>query len=639
VFHLTHQQGEFPMRREPWGSSPLDQPNPALFSPGDQLLGYGVAAAGVAGGLVWATGQVAGLAFGHTWLHVDPAELAGVLVHLREHLGDPQLAWPTDAQRALPGPVGMYATFTATTAAAGTAAGQVLRLVGAGDRPRLGRPARATREKSSTWARRSELRGLLVRHPAPGRLVLGRTGGLTGRLLAAEDCHSVLVYGPPGSHKTVGVVIPAMLEWDGPVVSTSVKPDVLHATLAERRAMGQVWVYDPLGVTGERSARWTPLASCRTWHGALTTAYFLAQAADLGTGAATSAEHQYWTRAGVKFLAPMLLAAATSDRSMADVLAWVNLREDKEITQALAEHGHAGAQNAWEAVQFATDRRLDSLYATAEDLLGVYEDDRVAASTEGHDLDPAELLAGPNTLYLYAPPHEQKRLRPLFETITAQVVRVAQEQAARMPGGMLDPRLLLALDEAGNVAALADLPELATTGRAQGIQLLSVWHDEAQLERRYGPAAATVVNGHRAKVFLSGLADLGALERASKLIGDQALPELSASVDTTGRQSTSQSTTWRPLVPVDELRRLGPREAIVVYGHHRPVKVRLRPWFDRREQARRAREQQRATRAKQRVERRAERAAARAEQRATARARRLLGGSPGREREEVDRDR
>jgi type IV secretion system protein VirD4 len=536
----------------------------------------------------------------------------------------------------------MYATFTATTAAAGTAAGQVLRLIGTGDRPRLGRPGRATRERSSTWARRSELRGLLVRHPAPGRLVLGRTGGLTSRLLAAEDCHSVLVYGPPGSHKTVGVVIPAMLEWDGPVVSTSVKPDVLHATLAERRAMGQVWVYDPLGMTGERSARWTPLASCRTWHEALTTAYFLAQAADLGSagGGATSAEHQYWTRAGVKFLAPMLLAAATSDRTMADVLAWVNLREDKEITAALAEHGHAGAQNAWEAVQFATDRRLDSLYATAEDLLGVYEDDRVAASTDGCDLDPAELLLGPNTLYLYAPPHEQKRLRPLFETITAQVVRVAQEQAARSPGGMLDPRLLLALDEAGNVAALADLPELATTGRAQGIQLLSVWHDEAQLERRYGPAAATVVNGHRAKVFLSGLADLGALERASKLIGDHALQELSPSVDSTGRHSTSQSTTWRPLVPMDELRRLGPREAIVVYGHHRPVKVRLRPWFDGREQARRQREQQRATRAKQRTEQRAERAAARAEQRATARARRLLGGS-GRqcEREEVDRDR
>src|SRR4029453_6827226 len=100
------------MRRDPLSGSPWpDRPEPPPFSPGDQLLGYGVAAAGIAGGLMWATGQMAGLAFGHTWLHVDPAELAGVLVGLREHLRDPQLAWPADAQQALPGPIGMYATF------------------------------------------------------------------------------------------------------------------------------------------------------------------------------------------------------------------------------------------------------------------------------------------------------------------------------------------------------------------------------------------------------------------------------------------------------------------------------------------------------------------------------------------------
>jgi type IV secretion system protein VirD4 len=236
------------MRPDPWASGPpwRDRQELPPFGPGEQLLGYGMTATGIAGGLVWATGQVAGLAFGHTWLHVDPGELASVLIHLREHLGDPQFAWPADAQAALPGPVGMYAAFTATTGAAATAAGQVLRLVGAGDRPRLGRSGRAVREKSSTWAHQGELRGLLVRHPQPGRLVLGRRGGVTGRLLAAEESHSVLVYGPPGSFKTAGLVIPAILEWDGPVVSTSVKPDVLRASLRERRAVGEVWVYDPL---------------------------------------------------------------------------------------------------------------------------------------------------------------------------------------------------------------------------------------------------------------------------------------------------------------------------------------------------------------------------------------------------------
>jgi type IV secretory pathway TraG/TraD family ATPase VirD4 len=177
---------------------------------------------------------------------------------------------------------------------------------------------------------------------------------------------------------------------------------------------------------------------------------------------------------------------------------------------------------------------------------------------------------------------------------------------------MLDPRLLLALDEAGNVAALADLPELATTGRGQGIQILSVWHDEAQLRRRYGEAAPTVVNGHRAKLFLSGLADVGALESGSKLIGDEALVELNPSLDQYGRRSYGQSTTWRPLVAPDELRRL-----------HKPVKVRLRPWFERREQVRLQRGQWRALRARERAERRAGKAATAVE----AHAGRLLGDS------------
>jgi hypothetical protein len=70
-------------------------------------------------------------------------------------------------------------------------------------------------------------------------------------------------------------------------------------------------------------------------------------------------------------------------------------------------------------------------------------------------------------LYLYAPAHQQRLLRPLFETITQQVVAAAQEKAALSPNGLLNPRLGLFLDEAGNCAALSDLDVLATTARGR----------------------------------------------------------------------------------------------------------------------------------------------------------------------------
>jgi len=582
----------WPERQRP--AEPLD-----TLTPGDRALAACVVLVGVAAGLVWASGQLATLVFGHIWLHADPAEVAKVLWRLPHHWHDPALAWPADARRALPGPVGMYACFIVTTAVACVLAGGVLWLwrgAGPSPRPTTGVGwSRRQPEGSAAWAGQRELRPLRVRRPVPGRVVLGRAeGGLLPGLLAAEDCHSVLVFGPPGSFKTTGLVIPTILEWRGPVLTTSVKPDVIRATRAHRERRGEVVVIDPLGASGLPGAQWTPLAACGTWTGAQQTATSIAEAAD--SGHATTTEHKYWKTLGTKLLAPLLFAAAKSGRTMADVLGWIDLRDDEEVTRILVDTGVDGAINAWEASQARAERARDSVYGTAEDLLAIYADERVQAFTQGHDLDVESFLSGDNTVYLYAPVHEQRRLRPLFETVTTQLVQAAQERAARSPGGLLWPRFLAALDEAGNVAALELLPEWATTGRGQGIQLLSVWHDQAQLAHRYGDRAATVLNGHRAKVFLSGLADVGALELGSKLIGERQVTETNLSTDHYGRVSTSQSRTYRPLVPVEELRRLRPGEGIVLYGHLRPTKLRVRPHFQPREQRRRARAERQGAR-------------------------------------------
>jgi type IV secretion system protein VirD4 len=281
----------------------------------------------------------------------------------------------------------------------------------------------------------------------------------------------------------------------------------------------------------------------------------------------------------------MLFAAATKGLSMAEVLHWLDSREDQEVKDILEAAGVPAAIDAWESSQYRTDRAVDSLYATAEEVLHVYGNQRVAASTDGHDLDLDGFLSGDNTIYLYAPAHQQRLLRPLFETITQQVVAAAQEKAAVAPDGMLQPRLGLFLDEAGNCAALSDLDVLATTARGQGIQLVTVWHDKSQLEARYGPKASTILNNHRAKLFLSGLADLSALELGARLIGDQALTERNRSMGSDGRHSLNESTSYRPLLPIEDLRR-------------------LRPFYEPREQARRDRAEDRAARRAMRVERR-----------------------------------
>jgi hypothetical protein len=76
----------------------------------DTLLLVAIGTVLVVGGLVWLTGQLAGLLASGSWPHVPLAELPGILAHLREHPGDPAAAWPASVRNLLPGPLGMYAS-------------------------------------------------------------------------------------------------------------------------------------------------------------------------------------------------------------------------------------------------------------------------------------------------------------------------------------------------------------------------------------------------------------------------------------------------------------------------------------------------------------------------------------------------
>ena len=336
-------------------------------------------------------------------------------------------------------------------------------------------------------------------------MILGRTPGL-GRLLAAEDCHSVLVFGPTGSYKTSALVIPAVLEWSGPLVATSVKPDLLRATLAHRARLGQVLVIDP----------WAPPASRRPLvaagllfdlGGAQQTAVQLANAIEQTPTEEQRPEHRFWKTMGTKFLAPMLYAAATKGLSMAEVLHWLDSREDQEVKDILEAAGVPAAVDAWESSQYRTDRAVDSLYATAEEVLAVYGNQRVSASTDGHDLDLDTSCPGTTRSTCTPPPTSSGSSDRCSRRSPSRSWPPPKSRPPCRPTGC-SPRLGLFLDEAGNCAALSDLDVLATTARGQGIQLVTVWHDKSQLEARYGPKASTILNNHRAKLFLSGLADL-----------------------------------------------------------------------------------------------------------------------------------
>ena len=161
---------------------------------------------------------------------------------------------------------------------------------------------------------------------------------------------------------------------------------------------------------------------------------------------------------------------------------------------------------------------------------------------------------------------------------TQRVLTEAFARATRS-GRPLDPPLLVVLDETAHIAPLPELDGLAATCASHGIQIVTVWQDLAQVRGRYGARAPTVLNNHRAKLFLPGIADPDTLDYASRLIGDEEIAHPSVTRDHTGKRSTTSTTGPRRLLPPESLRCLARGRAVLVYGTLPPARLQLRPWW------------------------------------------------------------
>jgi type IV secretion system protein VirD4 len=387
----------------------------------------------------------------------------------------------------------------------------------------------------------------------------------------------VIVIAPTQTGKTTGLAIPAVLEWDGPVLATSVKTDLLRDTIAARRHRGEVRLFDPAGETGLESASWTPLAGCGDWAIARRTAAWLAEGAS--SSQRKIADSDFWYSSAAKLLAPMLFAAARAGASMGDVITWIDTQAVRDVMHILEATREGASINAMQASVLRDDRQRSSIYATAETILEAYADPRVLERARRCDIEPGEFLdGGCHTLYLSSTVREQRRLRPLFVALIQSVVQTAYERVA-FTGQPLDPPLLLVLDEAANIAPLPDLDVLASTGAGQGVQLLTVLQDLAQAHDRWGrERAETIVNNHRAKVIGSGASDPRTLEWLARLLGEEELDQRSSTTGD-GRHSQTNSVVFRAMAPANVVRQARAESAVLVNGNLPPAWIRLRPWY------------------------------------------------------------
>jgi type IV secretory pathway TraG/TraD family ATPase VirD4 len=518
--------------------------------------------------VLWATTGLASVLSGHPSA-VGLSSLAQLEAGLPSHLSDPAAAYDASLEHHMPGASLWWFAFAVVVIVTAAVAVFVAQLW-------LGSRASPS---DARWANWWDLRPLRTWRREPGRLVLGRVGR---RLVATEACHSVMVFGPTGSMKTTGLVIPSILEWDGPVLSTTIKSDVIEATYkARRHGGGRTWVFDPTEqLTEYQRSGWSPLDGCTEWERAKPTGQALASAAQTASGTDLR-DDSFWFGGAGRLLSLYLFAAAISGCTIDQVVRWVSVQERAEVEAILDRARDRFAIDAWAAAW--NDRRelRQDFFSTAVAALDSFSSPQVRETLRRSEIDFDRFLDGePNTIYITAPMMDQHMLRPLFSAFMTQAIDAVYAKASSHP---LSKPVLVVIDEAANIAPLEDLPSIAATARSHGIQLVTVWQDLAQVEERYRSSSRTLFNNHLAKVALSGSSDLTTLGYLSQLLGESVVSERSTHRDAVGVTSSTEAPRHRALAPIDSIRQMRRGHGLLVYGHLRPARLQLRlSWADRR---------------------------------------------------------
>jgi type IV secretion system protein VirD4 len=444
--------------------------------------------------------------------------------------------------------------------------------------------------RTAHWARAVDLRSLRGRPGRAGVFLLGRHGR---RRLVTQPETSVLVIGPTRSGKTAGLVIPNLLDWDGPAIATSTKSELVDLTAGRRQSLGPVHVYDPTGEIGDRfrTVTWSPIAGCEDLDRAWMVASWLCASLQQGGGRGDN-DWSHWAESGKLLIAPLLYVAAITGRTIVDVRTWIHgfdiatpislLEEMLLDPTALADADPIRAMSMLASVDQRPERERGTVFSTVMRIFNVFTERAVAESASSSRFDADEFLRGRGTLYLCTPRQAPERVASLFVGILMAVVTSAYARSERDGSHLQTATLGLFLDELANVVPIEDLPALASQGAGRGVMLMSIVQDLSQLRARYGvDKANTILNNHGCKVILPGISDPETGDVLGKLVGRTAYTEQQVSVGADGRISRSYSIRHDTMATPDALRQLTAGSAIVIHRDSPPAFVSLPYWFQR----------------------------------------------------------
>jgi type IV secretion system protein VirD4 len=446
-------------------------------------------------------------------------------------------------------------------------------------------------EIAREFGRRAALRRGRVTRPGLQRLRLADVswtlGTSRGVKINVSTEESMVIQGAPRSGKGLFVVINAILDAPGAVVTTSTRADNLAVTMKARASGGRpVTVFDPQGMSGLGSTlRWSPVRGCEDPDIAVRRALVISADTQM-TG-----ENAAWQKRAQIVLQTLLHAAALSGEGIRAFRRWssnpVLAAEALEVLQG--PRAALGWQSDLMGILEDDPRNTSNSWIGVSAAVAPLSSPKVIAALDPtnpeDEFDPRTFIRERGTLYLIGTKSGAAAAGPYLSALIDDIDATAREMAFTAAGGRLDPPLSLILDEIANLSPWPGLPVTLSDGGGIGISTMVVLQSLSQARSGWSiEEASTIWESAIIKVIFGGGSDERDLRDLAALMGERQFTYKTRSWSSQGRQVGEQIRDL-PVIALHEIRRLPPGTALMLGRRTRPILLDLRGWYQRKDAA------------------------------------------------------
>lgn len=410
---------------------------------------------------------------------------------------------------------------------------------------------------------------------------------LSGHNLELGPESTTTVIAGPRSGKSSSMCIPIILDWDGPVVTTSNKQEMWVKTRAYRETgTNRAWCFDPQGIAGEHPTwYWNPI-SYVIGNGDENMDQRAAKLAGRFAFATNtnSKNGDYFNLTGEGLVSALILAAALSRKDLLEVRRWVTTPNDTEPVRILRHSHYDHAARALKNIQDLNPDQRDGVYGTATTmtLFLTYRSVQpwITPGTGRTEFDPHQFVSSRDTLYSLSD-KGQGSMGPLVTALTVAVCEAAVELAQRSPGERLATPMALVLDEVANVCRWAELPDVYSHYGSRGIIPISILQSWTQGAGVWDDAGMTTLwSSSTTRMVSSGVQDDKFHGSISRAIGHYTRIQRSTSHSRNGGSSSVQGVN-DTILSVADLTAMPRNRAVIFEAGYRPILVKLVPWWKR----------------------------------------------------------